>query len=363
MASPFSPQQLGALSRDKQFLFRLAVAITLGAALVGFLVQGKMGAMFFTTAAHFSKTSALIEAALRARDWDGLLEAMFRMSYGGNEPVVWLLTLLVAGLWFWILIKITYNAYQARAVLFGLIALTLGFASTTVTLVSAIWHSQIQGFTTDGSFLGDLTYYIGSVGFREETIKLLFFLPLTPFLYRTREPRLILFTAACVGLGFAAQENVLYANLMGGTLTRYVTANFLHIALTAILGYAFCRFLYTPRQEWERLIMTYLGVIVVHGLYNTTVGSLGEAGGLLGIMLFAYLCYYFFELMDKSCPEKRQLVSPLGVFVPGCAMIFGITFVAASGALSIRGAITATTPELLGALPLMFIYINRFRDA
>lgn len=335
----------------------------LAAGLIGFLVQGKMSLMFFTTASHFSKTSALMEAALRSRDWSGLLEAMFRISYGGNEPIVWLLTLLVAGLWFWILIKITYNAYQIRAVLFGLAALLLGFASTTVTLVSAIWHSEIQGFTSDGSLVSEIIYYVGSVGFREETIKLLFFLPLTPFLYRTREPRLILFTAACVGLGFAAQENVLYMNLAGGTLTRYITANFLHIALTAILGYAFCRFLYTPRKEWEKLIMTYLGVIVVHGMYNTTIASMGDIGALLGIMVFAYLCYYFFDLMDKSCQEKRQLISPLGVFVTGCAMIFGITFIAASGMLNVRNAITVTTPELLSAIPLMFIYINRFRDA
>ena len=48
--------------------------------------------------------------------------------------------------------------------------------------------------------------------------------------------------------------------------------NFFHIALTGTLGFAFCRFLYTPRAEWNRFLATYILVIVVHGAYDFLFG-------------------------------------------------------------------------------------------
>lgn len=361
MAKLPSSVQLQSYSRDTRLLFRLFIAICVVFTIVAYFSVGTLPELFPDHKAQLGNAGHLIEQGLVDKSWGEVFHGLHFFKIGGGHPVIWSLTFLLTALWFTILAKITFNTFSLRTFIFGTVAILLGFLSTAVTLVSAIWHTDIQGFSPGIDRIQNLWFYIASVGFREETIKLIFFLPLTPLLYRTRNPALILFTASCIGLGFAAQENTIY--LGASTLSRCVTANFLHIALTGTLGYAFCRFLYTPKKEWDRLIATYLGVIFIHGLYDHLATG-GEGASIFVIIVFAYTCYYFFDLVAKHCNAKRQPISPLAVFTLGCAIIFGSSFVAlATGVPTFHIAVTSAAPDLLGSATLMFIYINRLRDA
>ena len=313
--------------------------------------------LFLQHQAEYSNAGELIKQGLTQGSLKAVWTGLLKFKLGGNHPLILSLTFIISALWFSILAKITSNAFTLRTIIFGLIAILLGLLSTHATLVSVIWHSDIQGFTEGEGRMQNLLFCVASVGFREETIKLLFFLPLVPFLYRTPNPALILFTASCVGLGFAVQENTTYL----GNLSRGLTANFLHIALTGTLGYAFCRFLYTPKREWDRLLGTYLGVIFIHGLNNFLAGG-GAGTSIFAIMVFAYICYYFFDLVVTHCPEKRQTISPLAVFILGSATVFGSSLVVLATTMpTFHTTIALSAPGILGSAILMFIYINRLR--
>ena len=80
------------------------------------------------------------------------------------------------------------------------------------------------------------------IGLREEALKLLLFVPLIPFLLN-RDDLEILTVAGLVGLGFALEENINYFQASAGlsAVGRFATANFLHIALTAMCGLTLTR--------------------------------------------------------------------------------------------------------------------------
>ena len=60
---------------------------------------------------------------------------------------------------------------------------------------------------------------------------------------------------------------------------------------------------------------------------------------------------------------KRQTISPMAVFVIGCSLLYGLSLVSASlVSVSLRAAIERTTPQIFGVVPIMFLYINRFRN-
>ncbi len=295
------------------------------------------------------------------RDPGFILRGIIMHDYADLPPVVWVLSLPVALLWFWILKKICFvPSWKSKPVLFGFLGMILGVISTTVTLFAVVWQEHIWGLELNGEALNDLMVYVLGVGVREETIKLLLFLPLVPWLYRSRDPRAVLIAAACVGLGFAVQENIGYFQRYGGTLSRFVTANFFHIILTGTLGLAFCRFLYTPRREWDRFLATYIVVILVHGIYDFLASQ--SEGAFFAIMLFCSSAYYFFDLVEKHCQPTRQVISPLSVFVVGCSIIFGCSLLAnAATSYSFHQTLSRSGQEILGIVPLMFLYINRFR--
>ena len=180
----------------------------------------------------------------------------------------WVLAICGGVIYFYLLLKITGLMPPARHILaIGTVGVALGAASTVAVLTFLTWQQAVLGFEENGEMINDCIYYVLGVGVREEALKAIFFLPLVPFLYRSRSPQLTIFAAACVGLGFAAYENLGYAKGFS-SFGRFVTANFLHISLTGLLGFAICRFLYTPRREWDRLLGTFVAVVLIHGIYD-----------------------------------------------------------------------------------------------
>ena len=281
----------------------------------------------------------------------------------------WVLALCGGLIYFYLLLKITGLMPPSRQILaIGIVGVVLGAASTVAVLTFLTWQEAVLGFKENGEMINDCIYYVLGVGVREEALKAIFFLPLVPFLYRSRNPQLTIFAAACIGLGFAAYENLGYSFRGFNSVGRFVTANFLHISLTGLLGFAICRFLYTPRKEWDRLLGTFVAVVLIHGVYDIlAVGAIdgmqAETQGFFAIFVFVYTCHHFFNHLQKHCQLKRQTISPMAVFVIGCSLLYGLSLISASLTnTSLRSAIELTTPQIFGSIPIMFLYINRFRN-
>ena len=68
--------------------------------------------------------------------------------------------------------------------------------------------------------------------------------------------------AACVGLGFACSENILYfgSGFESAVFPRFLTANFLHTSLTAIVGLSMYYLILNPTKNWENFFKNYDGI-------------------------------------------------------------------------------------------------------
>lgn len=303
----------------------------------------------------------LLAMGVALKDPAFVLRGVINHDYHHIPLSVWGLAALVIILWFWILKKICFiPRWRSRAVAYACVAVVLGILSASATLFAVIWQDRVWGFTENGELWNDFVYFVVGVGVREETIKFLFILPLAPLLYHSRDPKTILFVCACVGLGFAGQENVHKEAAFG----RFVSANFLHLALTGTLGYAFLRFLYTPKREWDRFLGTFVAVVVVHGCYDFLLSFFGQDGAFMAMVVFVGVAYFFLDEIAKHCPPIRDPLSPLAVFVVGGAALLGCALIASALAMgSFHQANVATFGQLLSAAPLLFLYVNRFRDA
>ena len=181
----------------------------------------------------------------------------------------------------------------------------------------------------------------------------------------------MLLVSGCVGLGFALAENLLYfrriafepSSYASDVLGRLLTANFLHIAFTGVLGLAFFRMCRWPKTRWEEFVGTFLGVVVVHGVYDALL-EMGDQGMQpFALILMALVAYRYFHLANETREPAHQVVSPLGIFVVGAALITGLAWNYEVWLNGFNGtSIKIFAEAAVGVGIIGFIYINQLRD-
>jgi len=305
-----------------------------------------------------------MKVAAILRDWVGLARAVVQFDYARGSLGGYLLSSFVSGIW--IIIVGQFAGFGKRQLLLYAFALILGIMSASATLFAVVIHHDIRGFTLEGDLWHQLTYCIAGIGLREETIKLLFFAPLIPFLKRQPEINSLV-VASFVGLGFAMQENIGYYLGEGFTpWSRFFSANFFHLAVTGIAGLALVQFARWPRTRWEELLATFIAVVIVHGLYDAfiMIPELSLEYSIFTLLILAMIAYRFFDQAEHLAhPGRSRPVSPLGVFVIGAALLGGIVMVSSCWGTPFRSALVGFLSSGLAIFPVVFIFINRFRDA
>jgi len=305
-----------------------------------------------------------VQAALAARDLPELAVALHVNRYAEVTPALLAVSLFAGLVWFVILTKLGGVRRLAEPrFAFCLAAVPLGMLSAKATLLAVVLQEHLFGLTENGAFVNDLVFYVSGVGLREESLKLLFVVPLVPFVLKRKSEAEMLAVSACVGLGFAIEENIGY--FVGGTgfLGRMITANFLHIALTGAVGLAFFRFCRWPRTRWEEFLGTFLAAVILHGLYDALI-SLRDLRHLdvLALVLFALIAHRFLQIAKEVREPGFQVISPLGVFVIGCALLTGAVWIYSTWTFPARVAVTLVGNDALGVATLGFLYINHFRN-
>lgn len=293
--------------------------------------------------------------------WKGLLLDHF-------TDIPWLLVgfTLFAGL-VWFIILVQHDERDAWRWLRPVAPVLAGIFSVWPTLSILAWQEHVQGLKAGGEFPHDLWYYLIGVGMREEVCKLALFAIFLPWLLRTRAPGRALITGAFVGLGFAIEENVQYyaEHGLSSAITRLLTANFLHISMTAITSHSLYVMFRSGFREAGQFIATFAGVVLLHGLYDwLPVAAYFESeGGWLSLVLFVLLASRFIDLLLLETDPKRSTFALRAVFTLGCAsLVAAVLVVTAMDARSMAGVADAAK-DCLGYVPIAVLYWRRFEKA
>lgn len=307
-----------------------------------------------------------LRAAVHTRDWRTILHAVPRSQLVVGDWGVLVLTVLTGAAWSFFLFHLGQVAQLGRASLVACgLALGAGALSTTVTIYAVIWQDEMLGLSPEGDILRSAAYFVGAVGVREETGKLLLFLPFLPWLARRGGEREALVVASFVGLGFAVEENSSYFLDAGGTTVagRFLTANFLHVALTGLNGLALYRAVAREPGGWAEFLTVFGGTIIAHGVYDTLLMLPDAAlGGYLALAVFVLTCRAYFVRAHAVREPLRATISLTGSFVLGVATLAAAMIAFQVARLGPADGLSVVLPELIGTIVLLVMFFREFDE-
>jgi protease PrsW len=245
------------------------------------------------------------------------------------------------------------------------LAVFLGMASTYPTLFAVFWEEEAWGLRHSGDILGDFIYFMGGVGPREEILKLAFFLPLLPLLWKRQSRLETLIIGACVGLGFAVQENLQYFQMAGpaNAFGRFLTANFFHMAATGVLCLALCDALRDPLRKGLVFLGTLAAVMMAHGAYDAFV-AIPELHYLkfVSIISFIILSRFFFDRLRRLRDCVTDHFSIAATLAIGLAALVGVIFVCASVQMGFVPACASLGYSSLGLLVFFVMFYRQLGE-
>lgn len=204
----------------------------------------------------------------------------------------------------------------------------LGVLSIYPTLITVIVERSF-GLRELDQLFPDLIYYIFGVGLREEAWKAILFLPLLPVLLRRGSRIEAMTCGALVGLGFAAEENISYFMDDGAAaaLPRFLTANFLHMSLTALVALAAFDTLRKRATSRDAFNVVFPLAVAIHGGYDFFLSTddlpLSSLGAMILLMVMAQR--FLRQLLIASSREEERDV--LNLLVTAMALIVGLAFI------------------------------------
>ena len=250
-----------------------------------------------------------------------------------------------------------------RRVPLYVLAFALGVLSVipTVCLI-AVEEAQLKLVET-GDPMRDILFFVFGVGLREEASKLLLFLPLLPILRKWGDRLDILVCGALVGLGFAAEENLNYlasGDLHTG-LGRFLTANFMHMAMTAILAGALDDFLRDREKYAAAFSRTTVMVVAMHGAYDFLLSHEEYGGSYFAMGVFFFLVQMFLKAVDHARRKADRGLTLTQAFIIALSVVTGTSAVYAVATVGpIHGAVVMTE-GLLGVAILIYAFVRTLR--
>jgi protease PrsW len=244
-----------------------------------------------------------------------------------------------------------------------LAAFGLGVLSITITHYLIEWQELVLHLRQDGSMVRDAIFFIFGVGFREELSKLVCFIPLLPLLRARGTPLDIVTCGALVGLGFASVENINYFTHgdLSAALARFLTANFLHMTMTALICTSFSK-LGKKDDAFFDFTVTFLTVVVAHGVYDFfAVNPIVSEFSFLSMAVFVLLARDFVLIMHDARLRAGRSKSLLPPFAYGMAAVCGASFIYGSALVGPQLAAEAMYVGMLGAVILIVVFVRQLR--
>ncbi len=307
--------------------------------------------------------------AVEARNWPLAFRWSWKATYHARfafGPVI--LALLSALCWFTFCARLGRVGEAARIrVPLYLSAFALGLVSVYPTDILIAVEESVLHLEHTGETLHDILYFTFGVGFREELSKLLLFAPLVPVLLRGVKNEWaskldVLVCGALVGLGFAAVENLLYLEHgdLGTAMARFLTANFLHMSMTALVATAFFEAVREPEKYSFDFSRTVLTVMVMHGAYDYFIVS-PDGLSYFAMGVFVLLARQFMVAVHEVRGRVGRGLPLLHVFVLGMALVVGSSFVYAASRVGPGAAAAVLMEGMLGLFIVLYFFVQELR--
>jgi RsiW-degrading membrane proteinase PrsW (M82 family) len=244
------------------------------------------------------------------------------------------------------------------------LAFVFGIASVAMTLVLIAIEESTLRLVETGDIVRDALFFVFGVGLREEASKLAFFSLLLPVLRRSGNKLDVLVCGALVGLGFAAEENLGYlahGSLQTG-LSRFLTANFFHMALTGTLAAALDEFLSDQERYASDFFRTSFFIVAIHGAYDFFLSHEEFGGGFLAMTAFVLLARLFLHAVDSARRRSDGGMSPLHAFIVAIAVVTGASLAVGTVALGAKSAFLMLGSGLVAQAILVYVFVRSLRS-
>ncbi len=296
--------------------------------------------------------------------WGAALATAWLASWRGHSWQAWAISLLAAGVWGGLALRLA-NVSRLRdpRLAWAAAAFVAGIGSAVVTLIFVYWQETRFGLRLDGSLAGDFLYFFAGVALREEALKLLAVAPLLWFLRGDADDRRVLLLGGMAGLGFAVTENVTYvdASTAGTGFSRFLSANFLHLATTALSAQGFVTWLRHPARGFDHFLFRFTAVVLVHGGYNLVISqaALGEYA-VFSLILLGILAYWYFHEVRLARVVERITIALSAFFVLGMASLLAMGYVLCAWDYGLLAAFRIMLQAFLGTGLLLFLFLREF---
>jgi len=311
---------------------------------------------------YASAIGPALRLKLAAHDgrWPEILRWLWPASFEGVEPWPLFLAAVAAILWFGLAARMgrLHDKVPGRGALY-LTAFALGVLSIYPTLVVITIEESIFSLRVLGHPLPDLIYFVFGVGLREELAKLLLFLPLLPLLRRRRSRLEAITCGALVGLGFAAEENIVYFHRMdmAAALSRFLTANFMHMSLTALVASAAYEGSHARPGSRDSLQTMLPLAVVLHGAYDFLLVT---SAGIFAMAIFIVLAQQFLRLMMNASSREEQ-DDVFRLFVGSLAILAGVSYIYAATRVGPAQGFAFIASGLLGMAIMIYMFVREMK--
>lgn len=306
---------------------------------------------------------------MEQKDYTRATYHLIRSQIQGRDLVTITMVILSGLAWLILFIHLGHAWYWEKKYKWLIpVAIFLGILSAHSTLIVAVLQDHfIQHDTREKTFFYNLVYYLLGVALREELIKLIFFLPLIPLLKGCRDNAVILVLASMVGLGFAIEENINYYAMHGLSdiiVGRFMTANFLHPALTGIAG--FCAFYAWKNggDNWQYFNNQALKVIGLHGAYNflLTDNSMGDLS-YFAMTVFIILTFEYIRTILHFSSYRHREFSLTQLFIACLSFVTGLNLLyLVYQSMNFSQSFKIMAAGLLGLALIAYAFLREFNE-
>lgn len=246
-----------------------------------------------------------------------------------------------------------------------LIAVALGVLSIWPTGFLILYQEVRWNLHDSMELVPGLRFFILGVGLREELAKLVCLLPLMPLLMWKRDEMLALIASACVGLGFAIEENIGYytESQASDAMGRFLTANPLHMALTGVIGLHVYRACRDPQVWVPQAAAIFALMVIAHGAYDAAIVLPDISDySLAASIIFALVLYQFFHELRTLRSAGRDTISLSATFLAAVSLLTAATFVYVSSIVGAQRAADVLVSDIVSLAVMVYLFLREMPE-